>query len=263
MRVSVVEYLNSAPLYWGLREGHHPPDWKVAFHVPAECARRLGSGEADVGLIPSIEFARDPSLRLAAPLCVAARREVTSVLLLAGGPLASITKIYLDPTSRTSQALTRLLLEREGARVEEVEESARFPCPLPPGEAALVIGDRALALGRTQGAGIRHDLAELWNRHTGLPFVFAVWAGREGACTPEARKVLEESRSHGARSLDAIVRHFAPRLGLPGAEIHRYLTEHLHFDLGDREVEAMARFFAEVLREDVPHERFRIPAPAP
>jgi chorismate dehydratase len=263
VKISVVEYLNSAPLYWGLRDGLHPAEWEVAFHVPAECARRLSAGEADVGLVPSIEFARDPGLRLAAPLCVAARREVTSVLLLAGSALASITKVYLDPTSRTSQALARLLLAWEGARVEEYQESSRFPCPLPAGEAALVIGDRALALGRARGTGVRYDLAEIWNRHTGLPFVFAVWAGREGACTPMTRKVLEESRSHGARSLDAIVGHFAPRLGLAGAEVHRYLTEHLHFDLGDREVEAMARFFAEVLREDVSHERFRLPVPAP
>lgn len=262
MKISVVEYLNAAPLYWGLREGLHPPDWEVAFHVPSECARRLREGEADVGLIPSVEFARNAGLFLAAPLCVAARREVTSVLLLAGGPLAELKKVYLDPTSRTSQALARVLLEREGAKVEEYEESPRFPYPMPTGEAALVIGDRALALRKEVGAGELHDLAELWNRRTGLPFVFAVWAGREGACTPATRRVLEESRAHGARSLDAIVRHFAPRLGLPGAEVHRYLTEHLHYDLDHREVEAMARFFAEVLHEDVPHDRFRLPAPA-
>jgi chorismate dehydratase len=262
VRISAVEYLNSAPLYWGLKAGRHPEGWEVAFHKPSECARRLLAGEADIGLIPSVEFAREPALRLAAPLCVAARREVTSVLLFCGGPLDSVRAVCLDPSSRTSQALTRVLFERGSDREIRFEERKADPMTLKPFEAALVIGDDALALSDSVPPSRRVDLAQWWHRETGLPFVFAVWAGRQEACTREAREVLSASFLHGRDSTDEIVRAFSERLGLPEATLKRYLTENLHFTLGDEERRAMARFFREVFHKEFPHERLRLPAPA-
>lgn len=262
IRVSAVEFLNSAPLTWGLRAGHHPPDWEVAFDMPSLCAKRLLGGEADVGLIPSIEFARSPGLVLAAPLCVAARREVTSVLLLCGETLERVRRVVLDPASRTSQALTRLLLERVLDRTPSYEEGVREIGSLGPEEAALVIGDRALALGRAQRGGDTVDLADLWHRETGLPFVFAVWAGRPGACTPATRRVLEDSYAYGREHLGQIIGAFSPCLGLPEPLLRTYLTENLHYDLHEEERRALGLFFRLALKEEFPHERLRVPAPA-
>ncbi len=262
VRVSAVEFLNSAPLTWGLRAGHHPTDWEVAFDMPSLCARRLVSGEADVGLVPSIEFARSPDLALAAPLCVAARREVTSVLLLCGGRLQDVRHVRLDPASRTSQALTRILLERVLKHAPSYEESPCGAGDLEAHEAALVIGDPALALGHARRTGQTVDLAELWNRETGLPFVFAVWAGTQPACTPQTRRVLEESYAHGRERLGEIVAAFSPRLGLPEATLRTYLTANLHYDVLEEERRALRLFFSLALKEEFPHERLIVPAPA-
>jgi len=259
MRISAVAFLNSAPLWWGLRAGLHPPGWTVDFDTPSACASKLASGKADAGLIPSVEFARNPGLVLAAPLCVAARREVTSVLLLCGGEIKDLKKVWLDPASRTSQALTQVLLEMERVPPPEFQEREDLPERLGPHEGALVIGDRALALPPTLQAATHVDLAELWNRHTGLPFVFAVWAARREEASAELGRALTASCAYGQTRLGEIETQFARTLRLPARKIHTYLTRHLHYTLGREEVEAMALFFRLALREEFPHDRFRLP----
>ena len=261
MKVSAVGFLNAAPLYWGLQAGLHPPDWEVSFDLPSRCAERVLKGEADLGLIPSIEFARSRELVLAAPLCVGARREVTSVLLLCGGEAAGVRTVYLHAASRTSQMLTRILLADLAAQEPVYREVAEPPTALGPEEAALVIGDPALTLPRTLKGLRRYDLAELWNRKTGLPFVFAVWAGRRGACTPETRAVLERSHAYGMEHLEEIVAEFARTLDLPPDTLRRYLTEHLSYPLGGAEVVGLRRFVALALKEEIPDERLGCAAP--
>lgn len=259
MNISAVAFLNSAPLWWGLRAGLHPPGWTVDFDTPSACARKLASGEAGAGLIPSVEFARNPGLILAAPLCVAARREVTSVLLLCGGKLKDLGKVWLDPASRTSQALTRVLLEMEQVPPPEFQERDTLPERLGPREGVLVIGDRALALPPTLQTATHVDLAGLWNRHTGLPFVFAVWAARREAASTELAQVLAASYAHGREHLGDIETQFARALRLPPRKLHTYLTRHLHYTLDREESDAMALFFSLVLKEEFPHDRFRLP----
>ena len=55
-------------------------------------------------------------------------------------------------------------------------------------DAALIIGDKALlmsggprALGGRDVAIEKIDLGEVWTRETGLPFVYAFWAGRSAS----------------------------------------------------------------------------------
>ena len=259
MRISAVAFLNSAPLWWGLKAGMHPSGWKVDFDTPSACARKLGSGRADAGLIPSVEFARNPDLVLAAPLCVAARREVTSVLLLCGGDLKDLVKVWLDPASRTSQALTKVLLEMEKVPAPRFKEAAKLPEHLGPDEAALVIGDRALNLSPSLATMNRVDLAQLWHQHTGLPFVFAVWAARKGSASAELTKVLTASYTYGEARMGEIEKEFTEKLDLPEGRVHTYLTRHLHYTLDREELEAMALFFRLALKEEFPHDRFCLP----
>src|SRR5512142_3126897 len=111
MRVSVVDFLNARPLTWGLLH-EPPPGVEVSRDVPSVCAARLAAGEADVGLIPSIEYQRIPGLRVVPRLGIAASSEVRSVLLVSDVSRERIRSVALDPASRTSAALTRVLLSR-------------------------------------------------------------------------------------------------------------------------------------------------------
>lgn len=246
MRVSAVGFLNSAPLVWGLMAGRAPAGWEVSFDLPSRCAARLKSREADLGLVPSAVFLREPDLFLAAPLGVVAPREAASVLLLRGGPLEGLRKVTLDPASRTSQALLCHLLKKRLSH-EPVYVEAELPATLGEAEGALVIGDPALRLPAGLSELPADDLAALWREETGLPFVFAVWAGRREVCTRETARVLLRSLEEGIASLNEIVTQGARRLGLAEARIRRYLTENLAFRLGPEERASLRRFAEEVL----------------
>ena len=55
LRISIVEYLNTAPLVWGFTEGPLQDRYDLSFTVPSLCAEALRKGEADVAIIPAIE----------------------------------------------------------------------------------------------------------------------------------------------------------------------------------------------------------------
>lgn len=246
MKVSAVGFLNAAPLTYGLRAGRAPAGWEVSFDVPSRCAERLCSGEADLGLVPSAIFLREPGLLLAAPLGVVAPREAGSVLLVRRGPLETLRKVTLDPASRSSQALVRHLLRKRLAR-EPVYREAEAPPDLDEGEGALVIGNGALRLPHGLASLPADDLAALWRADTGLPFVFAVWAGRREVCTPETARLLLRSLQEGLEALDEIVAEAVAGLGLPEGRIRRYLTENLSYRLGPEERSSLRRFAEEAL----------------
>lgn len=242
LRVGIVDYLNSKPLAWGFLKGHHANLFAPELHPPARVARLLSDGALDVGLIPSIEVARIPGLEVLPGLCVAAEREVRSVLLVSREPLERVRRIALDANSRTSVALLRILCaDRFGIAPEFTVQAADVERMLAGAEAALVIGDPALQVDRERYRV--HDLAGEWRALTGLPFVFAVWAVRSSVDFPDLAVYFKNSLRHGLASLDSLVRESAAELGLDTEVIHRYLTEHLRFFLGDEERKALGEFY--------------------
>lgn len=242
LRVGIVDYLNSKPLAWGFLKGHHANLFAPELHPPARVARLLAEGALDVGLIPSIEVARIPDLEVLPGLCVAAEREVRSVLLVAREPIERVRRIALDANSRTSVALLRVLCaDHFGIAPEFTVQPADVERMLADAEAALVIGDPALHVDRDRWRV--HDLAGEWRALTGLPFVFAVWAVRAGVDFPDLAVYFKNSLRHGLASLDSLVRESAAEMGLETEVIRRYLTEHLRFFLGEPERAALSEFY--------------------
>ena len=177
IRVGIVDYLNSWPLAWSFLRGDVPERYLASYHPPARVAALLGAGELDVGLIPSIELQRIAGLSVLPGLCVAAEREVRSVLLISNRPPSEIRRLALDLNSRTSAALVQILLrDRYGVAPECVEAAPEVEEMLADADAALVIGDPALHIER--GRYLIFDLAREWRQLTGYPFVSAVWALR-------------------------------------------------------------------------------------
>lgn len=242
LRVGIVNYLNSKPLAWGFLKGHHADLFAPSYHPPAQVARMLGQGTLDIGLIPSIEVQRIPGLRILPDLCVGARHEVRSVLLVSRGEPEQIRKVALDQNSRTSVALLRILLrERWGLDPEYFHERPDPERMLSEADAALLIGDAALKVDRERYR--IYDLAGEWNELTGLPFVFAVWAVRPEVELPELPFYFKSSLRYGLSSLDALARESAAELGLGTEEIHAYLTENLGFFMRREEVEGLEEFY--------------------
>jgi chorismate dehydratase len=228
--------LNARPLTWGLL--HDPPTGiEVSRDTPSACAAKLATGEVDAGLIPSIEYQRIPGLKAVPGLGIAASSEVRSVLLVSDVSREKIRSVALDPASRTAAALTRILLKRVYGLEPEYRESEienREPVHAA-ADARLIIGDPALKT-RLNGHVVL-DLAALWRAYSGHPFVFAFWAIRAAAATPEAVACLRRSYEAGLAHFGAMVREEAAASGLSEAVVGDYLRHALHFELdaGDRE----------------------------
>jgi len=111
-RVSVVKYLNTAPLIWGMLKGDQIGRFDLDFTTPAKCADDLASGDAAVGIVPSIEYQRMDRMRVLPGCSIASKETVKSVLLLSKVPIEKVATIALDNSSRTSAVLVRVLLQQ-------------------------------------------------------------------------------------------------------------------------------------------------------
>jgi chorismate dehydratase len=234
LRISLVDFLNARPLTWGLLH-EPPPGVEVSRDLPSACAAKLASGEADVGLIPSIEYQRIPGLRVVPGLGIAASSEVRSVLLVSGVSREKIRSVALDPASRTSAALTRILLKRCYGL------SPRFAEGAGEADARLIIGDPALKT-RLNGQVVL-DLASEWRAFSGHPFVFAFWAVREDAASAEVAALLRRSYEAGLAHFDELIREEASQTGLSEAVVEDYLRHALHFELDPGDLEGLELFY--------------------
>ncbi len=243
MRIGAVNYLNSKPLVYGLEQ--LVPEVQLYFDLPSRLADSLAAGRLDVALIPSVEFFRTPRCTIVSNACVACRGPVLSVKLYFRVSPAEVRHVALDEGSRTSAALTQILLaELCGVR-------PRWE-PLPIGcgpdstdaDAVLLIGDRAIA-SEEHGASNEEiwDLGDVWHRWTGLPFVFAMWVARPDIDTAELTAVLTAARDRGVRELKQIADREAPALEISSELANTYLSDNLHFALGRKEREGLRHFY--------------------
>lgn len=233
VRVGAVNYLNTKPLICDLEQ--LAPEADLLLDVPSRLADRLAAGELDVALIPAIEYFRVGTYSFVPDVSIATRGPVLSVTLFSRVPWADIRSVTLDEGSRTSAALTQILLRHRHGITPAIQ-------PLPMDRAAeevstdavLLIGDRAMR-ACLPGFDFAFDLGQEWHDWTGLPFVYAVWAVREGADLGRVAWALGEAKRRGLRQAGRIAQREAAGLGLDAGFCRRYLTNILHFDLGPRE----------------------------
>lgn len=246
-RVSVVQYLNSVPLVWGMLRGEQQGRYELKFTTPAACADAVRQRKADLGIIPSIEYQRLDQVQILTGMCIAAKEEVKSVLLLSKVPIEKVQSVAVDNSSRTSAALLRILMRKFYSRFITVSPSAPKPEQmLKRAEAALVIGDAALTYDG-QVANV-YDLAAEWKKFTGLPFVFALWVGHEDARIGKYRKDFEDSRDFGLTQVDEIAAEYAPKLSMRPEAVKSYLTQNIDYSL-DEENRKGLRLFYKLARE--------------
>jgi len=269
LRISIVQYLNTAPLVRGFTHGPLHGKYDLSFTVPSQCAEALRTGAADVAIIPAIEYQRIPDLVILPGLAIASKRSVRSLLLVSRMPLERATRVALDRSSRSTQALVRILCDAFCETVPEFFEAAPdLKLMLRGADAALLIGDPALQLALTHGnkaerdkngamivpakaAGLGeegtlfvYDVVELWQRQTNAPAVLAVWAGRREAVTGELVKDFQESLAYGLSQLDTIAAEASRELGLPAHELRRYLSENIDYQLDEENLRGLLHYYS-------------------
>jgi predicted solute-binding protein len=269
LRISIVQYLNTAPLVRGFTHGPLRGKYQLSFTVPSQCAEALRAGAADVAIIPAIEYQRIDDLVVLPNLSIASKKSVRSLLLVSKKPMEEVTRIALDSSSRSTQVLVCILCaKRWGIAPECFEADPELPAMLGAADAALLIGDPALRLaldaesngtrdaaeritcpgaiaGRAEGGALFvYDVVEQWQALTRLPAVLAVWAARPDAATPEVVQDFQQSLGFGLEHLDEISREAAQGLGLPVGKLRRYLEENIDYTLDAENLRGLGKYFS-------------------
>ena len=246
LRLGAVGYLNARPLVYGL-DGRSDLV-SVRFDVPSVCAQLLEAGEIDLGLVPSIAYLDREGDRIVPGMCIGSDGEVASVALVARVPLARAQRVAVDTSSRTSAILTEILFARHfGGSPEFVPHAPDLDGMLANADAALLIGDPALFVDtRAHGSRLEKvDLGREWTAMTGLPFVWAFWAGSSRAGDPDVVAALQQAARDGAANTDAVAKAFFEGDPVGQAIGRKYLRENLRYELTDRMLEGLRRFYAE------------------
>jgi chorismate dehydratase len=268
VRISIVEYLNTAPLVRGFTRGPLRGKYELSFTVPSQCAEALRSGAADVAIIPAIEYQRIPDLVILPNLSIASKKSVRSLLLVSKKPIQEVARIALDRSSRSTQALTRILCEKLWRIEPEFFEAAPdLAAMLRQADAALLIGDPALRLAIACAPGARrdaqgdlvstaslaglsgdtsvyiYDIVEKWRALTNLPAVLAIWAVRREAGSPQLVQDFQDSLAFGLQHVDAIASEAAAEMNLPAADLRRYLIENIDYRLDEENLQGLTHYY--------------------
>ena len=240
LSVGAVSFLNSRPLVKTLSK---VTDFNIDYSVPAVCASKLMAGNTDVALIPSIEYARSPNeLHVVPDLAIAAKGPALTVRFFYTVDIFKIRRVAIDKSSRTSVALLKILMwEKYGIDPEWVESSPCLDEMLMRADAALMIGDPVFNCLETSIPSI--DLAEEWNKYTGLPFVFAFWAGWPGLLDHTHVKSFLKSSEVGQQSVEDIAYEYATINGGDKKLYEKYMVEYIHYEFGCRELEGLNLFY--------------------
>ncbi len=268
LRISIVEYLNTAPLVWGFTHGPFRGRYELSFTVPSQCAESLRAGESDVAIIPAIEYHYLDDVVALPEMAIAAKREVRSLLVISRKPIEQARRIALDTGSRSTQALVKILCAEHWKISAEFLQRAPGPAMLANSDAALLIGDPALrfaiALEQSGGAWRAdrshevsvqppadwgrdrlyvYDVASEWKKLTGLPCVLALWVGHKLAIRPEVVADFLASKDYGISRIGEIAADASGSLKLPAAALGRYLRENIDFSLDEENLRGLDLYF--------------------
>jgi cyclic dehypoxanthinyl futalosine synthase len=267
LRLAAVSFLNARPITYGIERGLVGADrFDLSFAEPSRCAAAVAAGEADLALMPVASYAAADPLRVVPGIAISSRGPVRTVVLVGQVPWEQMTSIALDGASRSSQMLVRLLTQQRGLNPSFVEVPHATIADAATGtQGALIIGDLGLHIeGRFPHV---YDLGQHWTESVGLPFVYAVWAGRQGCVSPDDIALLQESLRLGLLHRAEIGQAWARDNGVDPSVGERYLLDNIRYQLGSDEISGATAFLARaaqgrLLQQPVRVRLFTGPEPA-
>jgi chorismate dehydratase len=250
LRISIVQYLNTAPLVWAFTNGALRGKYDLSFTVPSQCAEQLRTGNADVAIIPAIEYQRIDNLVILPDMAIASKKQVRSLLIIAKKPIEQVKSFALDGSSRSTQTLTRILCaEKWKIAPEFFEAPPDLGAMLQRADAALLIGDPALRIA----VGMEKDS---WPGAQGQTICQAatlgiassellyVYAARRDIAAPEVTADFLASRDFGLSRIPEICFDAARELELPQRALESYLRHNIDFSLDEENRRGLELYFA-------------------
>lgn len=238
IRITAVSYYNTLPFIYGLTRSGLLSGFELSLDVPSECARKIISAEADIGLIPVGALPSIPSYKLLGNLCIGADKDVKSVLLLANSELQSLKTIYLDTDSRTSVSLAKILAKHYWKINPRWESLSNLHGKPAPDEGMVLIGDKTFGLCSQYTHC--YDLAGEWIKFTGLPFVFAAWITRI-ELSETFEKSFNAALLWGTEHREESV-ILAEKLHITEVQLISYLKNDISYTLDDAKIKGLELF---------------------
>lgn len=242
VKAGAVSYLNTKPLIYGFEHGEMNGELELVMDYPASIAALLLNGEIDLGLVPVAVLPKMKEYHIVGDHCIGCDGPVASVCLFSQAPVEKIETVLLDYQSRTSVALVQVLM-KEYWKMSPVFEAAtgNFQERVQGTTAALVIGDRAFDM--IHRCEYVYDLGEAWKAHTGMPFVFAVWAA---GFKPNEQFTEQFNRANatGFSHLPEIIE----QAGVPAhyPDLLKYFTRNIRYKFGPEQKAAMELFLSKL-----------------
>jgi chorismate dehydratase len=241
IRISAVKYANTYPFIYGLTHSGYDKKTDISTDHPSQCAEKLISGKADLGLIPVGALPLLKEYHIISDYCIGANGYVRTVQLLCNCPFDNIETVYLDHRSRTSVNLVKVLAKNSWKKdFKWVGTSSEFDfVNISYGEAVVLIGDQCFEYEKKFSN--RVDLALAWKEYTGLPFVFACWTANK-KLDDDFISEFNEALQSGLKNIDAVVSEMGQKGTIKGQDLKDYLTINIDFNLDDQKRKAMKLF---------------------
>ncbi len=237
IRVSAVSYTNTKPFIYGLEHHQIKNEIDLTLDTPSDCAQKLIDNQVDIGLIPVAAILGLPSWQIVSDYCIGAVGAVNSVFIFSNCAIEEVTEIQLDPESRSSNNLAKVLLKNywkiNPKQITDAPDYANFTGIK---TAFVQIGDRTF--GKKKQYKFVYDLAEIWQQMTGLPFVFAAWIANK-PIDPEFMQSFNQALKTGLGSREEVLKTLPVYADF---DLRDYLFDKLQFDLTNDKKEALDLF---------------------
>lgn len=242
IKVSAVSYLNTKPLLYGIERHPVLNNIELTLEYPALIAQHLREDTVDVGLVPVAAIPTIPGARIISDYGIGAEGDVASVCIFSKVPIEQIERIYLDYQSRTSVRLAQVLLKHYWKKEVAILSAPENYIDLIEGTTAgVIIGDRALE--QLHAFPYIYDLAGYWQKHTGLPFIFAAWVANK-ELPEDFIQQFNEANAAGLSELDKVIEANP----YPVYDLRVYYRENIRYVLDEEKKKGLA-FFLEYLKD--------------
>lgn len=237
IRISAVNYTNTKPFLYGIQNTAILDQIDLGLDIPSNCAQKLIDDQVDIGLIPVAATLDLPEWHIVSDYCIGAEGAVNSVFLFSNCDIREAKTVQLDPQSRTSNNLARVLLKNLW-KIEPklVTNAADYAQSNDFHTAFVQIGDRTF--GKKAQFKYVYDLAEEWKKLTGLPFVFAAWIANK----PIPQEFIDEFNTSLKYGLDHRTELLKQLPAQPDFDLEDYLMHRLDFDLTEDKKTALYLF---------------------
>lgn len=251
VRIGRINYTNLFPIFYTMERSSDCTGYEFVDGVPSEVNRLLREGSIQISPSSSIEYLRREDIyTLIEGHSISSSGPIGSILLFSKRPIETLDglTVLTSSQSETSVALLDVILRKfYDLRCTLLPSQLLLSRAMESYSAYLLIGDDALREALRWPRLYIYDLADIWHKNTGLPFVFALWMARRDFCKREPllferfRKDLDTARDRALKSLKDIAEKSSLVSILSGDEIVSYWRG-ISYDLKDEHRKGLALF---------------------